>query len=100
MSGKCTKLHVLSVGIALGVMWGLGILALGLISWLTGWGDKMVELMASMYIGYDDTLGGSFIGAIWGFVDAFIGGVVFAWLYNLCLAGCCKYCPSSKEACK
>jgi hypothetical protein len=26
---------------------------------------------------------GSLIGMVWGFIDAGIGGAVFAWLYNL-----------------
>jgi hypothetical protein len=26
---------------------------------------------------------GSVIGLLWGLVDGFIGGLVFAWLYNL-----------------
>jgi len=33
-------------------------------------------------VGYSATIVGILIGAVWGFIDAFIGGVVLAWLYN------------------
>jgi len=39
-------------------------------------------MISSLYIGYAATLLGSIIGAIWAFVDGFIGGVIVAWLYN------------------
>jgi len=38
--------------------------------------------MASVYLGYTPTVLGSIIGGIWGFVDAGIGGLLLAWLYN------------------
>jgi len=28
------------------------------------------------------TVGGAFVGLIWGFVDGLIVGAIFAWLYN------------------
>jgi len=97
MSHKCCKLSVLSIGLAFGIMWALGVFLMGLVCWQTGWGDKMVEVFASIYIGYKPTLVGSVIGGFWGFIDAFIGGIVFAWLYNLFLCACRKKCIGKTE---
>lgn len=45
-------------------------------------GTALVNLIASLYIGFAPTLPGSILGAIWGLFDGFIGGVVLAWTYN------------------
>ena len=42
-----------------------------------------ITLFERAYIGYSFTPIGSVIGAVWGFVDWGIAGVLFAWLYNL-----------------
>lgn len=76
---------------ALGIVWALGIFLMGLASMQFDWGTAMVELFASLYIGYKATFIGSVVGAVWGFFDAFIGGAVFAWFYN-CLGLCGKQC--------
>ncbi|MBW2973876.1 bacteriophage holin [Candidatus Woesearchaeota archaeon] len=67
--------------LAAGIIWGLGCLILGLAA-AYGYGTGFEKLFSTMYIGYSTTVGGSVIGGIWGFVDAFIGGYIFAWLYN------------------
>ena len=36
-----------------------------------------------VYRGYSISAMGSLIGLAWGFCDGLVGGVVFAWLYNL-----------------
>jgi len=89
MSGEKAKLSVMSFGIAFGIVWSLGILILGVHAILTGLSVELVELMGTIYIGYEATWGGTLIGTLWGFVDGFVGGLIFAWLYN-CLACCCK----------
>jgi hypothetical protein len=40
-------------------------------------------LIGRIYIGYNISVVGSLIGAVWGFFDGLIGGFIFAWLYNL-----------------
>jgi len=67
--------------LAAGVLWGLGCLVLGLTA-AYGYGTGFEKLFSTMYIGYSSTFGGAVIGGIWGFVDAFIGGYIFVWLYN------------------
>ena len=49
---------------------------------LTGNAEGPVTLFERIYIGYSFTPIGSIIGAVWGFVDWGIAGVIFAWLYN------------------
>jgi hypothetical protein len=67
--------------LAAGILWGVACLIMGLAA-SYGYGTGFEKLFSTIYIGYSTTLGGSIIGGIWGFVDAFIGGYIFAWLYN------------------
>ena len=78
----CCGLKVLSFGLALGVVWAVVVLALGISAEFGGYGMKMVETLGSIYFGYSPTVLGSFIGAIWAFFDALIGGIAVSWIYN------------------
>jgi hypothetical protein len=77
------KLNVKAFALACGLLWGIGCF------FLTWWLIALEGTNASptiinrIYPGYDITPIGSVIGMVWGFVDAGIGGLVFAWLYNL-----------------
>ena len=82
MSHHHAKLGVAAFGFAAGITWALGLLILGWVSWWTGWGMQMVAVMGSMYVGYQPTFWGAIIGAIWGFVDLFIAGIIMAAIYN------------------
>jgi len=76
------KLNVKAFGLACGILWGASMLVMGLADTASTWGDSWGQVMASVYLGYTPTVIGSIIGAIWGFVDAGIGGMLLAWLYN------------------
>ncbi|NQU18563.1 bacteriophage holin [bacterium] len=76
------KLNVKAFGLAVGIVWGVGMFVLGIIAMAFGWGDRFIEILSSLYIGYKATFLGSIVGAIWGFIDAGIGGIIVAWLYN------------------
>jgi len=76
------KLDLKAFGLSLGIVWGFAMLILGLINLGYHWGSGIVEVMSTLYIGYKPTVLGSITGGIWGFLDAGIGGVVMAWLYN------------------
>lgn len=71
-----------ALGIAGGALCGLYILCLGLAATYLGWGEGIVELISTFYRGYGATLTGSIIGAIWGMMDGFIAGYIFALIYN------------------
>ena len=49
---------------------------------LTGNTEGPTTLFERIYLGYSFTPVGSVIGALWGFIDFGIAGVIFAWLYN------------------
>jgi len=76
------KLDVKALGLSLGITWGASVLIVGIMSMLFNWGTDIVNFLSTYYIGYKATFLGSLIGGIWGFVDAGIGGVIIAWLYN------------------
>jgi hypothetical protein len=76
------KLNVKAFALACGICWGGGMFILGILDTISTWGDAWGALMATIYLGYSPTILGSIIGGIWGFIDAGIGGMVIAWLYN------------------
>lgn len=82
MAKPMAKLDVKALGLAFGIIWGVCVFFVGILSMLCGWGKGLVELFSSLYIGYKADFLGSIIGGMWGFVDAGIAGVIIAWLYN------------------
>lgn len=68
--------------LAAGISWGLGVLLLGLGSNVfPGW-QVAVEWLNTFYVGYSSSVAGSLIGAVYGFVDVFVGLYFFLWLYE------------------
>jgi hypothetical protein len=79
------KLSVKGLAMASGILWGVAMLVMGLTNLIwSSYGQQFLQLMASVYPGYHATR--SFVevivGTLYGAVDGFIGGAVFAWLYN------------------
>jgi hypothetical protein len=72
----------LALGVAIGVLWAIYVFFVGITA-MFGWGNALVEALASLYIGYGPSVVSAIIGAVWAFVDGFIAGVVIAWIYNL-----------------
>lgn len=83
---QAARLDAVSLGLAFGIMWALGVFILGIMAAAADWGTDIVLLMSSVYLGFDPSFAGSLIGAAWGFADGFVGAVVIAWLYNVILA--------------
>lgn len=90
------KLCPISIGVALGITKGLGFFLLGLSAMQYGYGIPLVDMLSSLYPGFAATVVGSFKGAAWGLFDGFICGVIFAWIYNLCVC-CCRNCVAKKD---
>ena len=90
MSQDCSKLHVVAFGVALGVTWSFGIFLLGILAFFFDWGRLFIGAMGSVYVGYEPSVIGSLIGGVLAFIDAFIAGVIIAWIYNRCMTRCKK----------
>lgn len=81
--GPVMKLNVRAFALTCGLIWGLGLFC------CTWWvmlfegatGERTV--IGLMYRGYDISPIGALIGLAWAFPDGLIGGLIFAWLYNL-----------------
>lgn len=80
------KLNAKAFAISFSLIWGFGLFALTwwVIAFDGATGDP--TFIGSLYRGYNISAAGSFIGLVWGLADGFVGGLVFAWLYN-CFAG-------------
>ena len=76
------KLNVRAFAITGAIFWGVGLF---LITWwiiLVSGITNETTLISRVYLGYKISPLGSVIGLAWASVDGFIGGAVFAWLYN------------------
>ena len=76
------KLNVKAFSLSCGVFFGIGLF---LITWwiiLFGGATEETTFIGRIYIGYNISPLGSFIGFVWAFIDGFIFGAFFAWLYN------------------
>ena len=80
------KLNIKAFGLACGIICGLAVFTMTW--WIMLFEGSTGELVfiGHIYRGYCVSPLGSVIGLVWGFFDGLIGGVIFAWLYNL-LAG-------------
>ncbi len=76
------KLNVKAFGLTSAMLWGFGLFLLTW--WLIVRGKASGEetLIGLFYVGYRVTPLGSVIGLAWALADGFIGGAIFAWLYN------------------
>ncbi|MFZ0564986.1 MAG: bacteriophage holin [Chlamydiales bacterium] len=77
------KLNPLKLGLAAGIFWGVALFIMTWISIFTGYAMFWLSVWMDVYPGYNFSVGGSFIGLIWGFVDGFVCLFIFGWLYNL-----------------
>ena len=75
------KLRARALGLAVGIVWGLGIFVATLWSTLLG-GGRTLGLLSAYYYGYTVGYGGAFVGLFWGFVNGLIFGMAVAWCYN------------------
>jgi hypothetical protein len=80
------KLNAIALAITTAIMWGFGLF------FLTWWimafdgATGSVTFIGLAYRGYSISPLGSLIGLAWALPDGFVGGLIFAWLYNLLLS--------------
>ena len=75
-------LNPLRLGIAGGILWALGMALTTLLSLWFGYGTFFLGTMASIYPGYEISIPGVVVGALYGFIDAFVGLYILGWIYN------------------
>jgi hypothetical protein len=76
------QLHPVKLGLAAGILWGLAMFLITLISIGTGYATGWLILMGDVYPGYTISAAGSILGLIYGFIDGFIVLFLLAWVYN------------------
>lgn len=76
------KLNVKAFALSTGLLWGVSVF---MMTWWLIYREGTTGepiFLERFYLGFDITPLGSVIGLIWALPDGFIGGAVFAWLYN------------------
>lgn len=77
------KLDIKAFSLAIGLMWASAVALLSIIASASDhYLHNITNFLSSIYLGYDLTFIGILIGIFWAFLDAAIGGFVFAWIYN------------------
>jgi len=77
------ELRKRALGIAFGLVWGLGIMLLTWWMLIGGFKGEIISKLSTVYLGYSYSWSGAVIGFIWGFVDGFVCGFLVAWIYNM-----------------
>ena len=76
------KLDIKAFAVTCSLIWGFGVF------FLTWWvimfdgATGEITLIGRLYRGYSISPQGSMIGLLWALADGFVGGAIFAWLYN------------------
>lgn len=80
------KFQVMRFGAAIAILWGLIVFLIALANLIfPGYGVAFLNMVDSIYPGYVVgrwAFGGVLVGTAYAALDGFIGGIVFAWLYN------------------
>jgi hypothetical protein len=86
------RLSVKGLALAIGVLWAVCILLVGIVNLVSpSYGVAFLAWASSIYPGFHNThhFLDVIVGALYGLVDGGIGGAIVAWLYN-CFAGVAK----------
>jgi hypothetical protein len=80
------RLNVRAFAFSTGILWALAVFITGItnLMWV-GYGDAFLEIVASLYPGYDAerSFGDILVGTLYALVDGTVCGLVFCWVYNL-----------------
>jgi hypothetical protein len=76
------KLNIKAFALTCSLIWGFGLF--GLTWWIMAFEGQTgeVTIVGKIYRGFSITPLGSLIGLGWALADGFVGGLIFAWLYN------------------
>lgn len=76
------KLDIRAFALTCSLVWGFGLFFLTWWVILFDGATGEATLIGRLYRGYTISPMGSVIGLVWALADGFVGGLVFAWLYN------------------
>jgi len=76
------KLSIKAAALSAGIIWGGGLFFYVIWTMIIGGPSDIITFLSNYYLGLKISFSGSIIGLLWGFLDAAIGGALFAWLYN------------------
>lgn len=85
------KLSVKALAITSAILWGGGLLLVGVMNlYRPGYGNAFLQVMSSVYPGYDGMASWKSIGILTacGVFDGVMCGIAAALIYNLCLGRC------------
>ncbi len=99
MEKKHFTLCACKFAMAGGIVGALCMFLMTLLAVYTGYGMYCARMMVNMFPGYQITLVGSLVGALYGFLKVFFTLLIFAVIYNKLLS-CSKCCCSSEGCCK
>jgi hypothetical protein len=80
------RLSLKSMAIAGGVLWGSGVLLVGLLNLVRpSYGLSFLQMISSVYPGFhiSRTIGDVLVGTGYALLDGAIAALIFGWLYNL-----------------
>jgi hypothetical protein len=80
------RLSIKGLAVTSGLLWGGGILCVGLAHLASpSYGTSFLEGISSIYPGFQGarSLGDALIRTGYALIDGALGGLIFAWLYNL-----------------
>lgn len=84
------RLSIKACAISLALLWGGCVLLVGLINLVfASYGSTFLQLISSVYPGFYDsrTIASVLVGTGYALVDGGLGGLLFAWLYNVFSGG-------------
>jgi len=81
LAKKFSELKVTAIGMASGVIYGLCLFTCALWAMAIGYSGQF-GILSVIYPGYSATLLGSIGGLLYGLIDGFLMGAIFAWIYN------------------
>lgn len=76
------KVNEVALAITLGLTYGIILFAIGILSWLTGWGGSLLPLYSEFFPGFGPTVVGSVAGLIYGLVIGGLFGFIIGVIYN------------------
>ncbi len=91
----CNRLSACAFGVSLGIVSGVFMMLFAWASMHWDYATTMMTQWGSVYPGFEASVKGGFVGLAWGFLEGFICGLIWGWLYNLCLC-CCRCCTCKK----